>query len=111
MMKLILTARSKTDNTTDYSPLDKHGLQSTIKHQGGNGSSDNPFKIQMQISNLNESIWSGVIHIELPFTKQEPRYFLPAFMYGKNRGGRKMFLFDFQDLEKVPQLYLHLPIG
>ena len=86
MMKLILTARSKTDNTTDYSPLDKHGLQSTIKHQGGNGSSDNPFKIQMQISNLNESIWSGVIHIELPFTKQEPRYFLPAFMYGKNRG-------------------------
>ncbi len=86
MMKLNLTARSKAGVTTDYLPLEDHGLQKKMQLLGGDGSSENPYQIKIGISNLNNSIWSGVIHIELPFRQQNPRFFLPAFLYGRNRG-------------------------
>ncbi len=86
MINLNISARGKTNSTTDYSPLNKHGLQSKIQCQNGNGDADNPYKLKVSISNTNKSVWSGIIHIELPFTNQNPRFFLPAFMYGKNRG-------------------------
>ena len=85
-MELILTARSKSQETTDYLSLDKQGLKASIKIAEGNGSPKNPFEAQIKISNSNISKWCGVIHIELPFNKINPRFFLPAFMYGRNRG-------------------------
>jgi hypothetical protein len=38
------------------------------------------------VRNKNQSSWFGVIHIELPFPKENPRFFMPAFLYGRNRG-------------------------
>ncbi len=85
-MELILTARSKSQETTDYLSLDKQGLKASIKIAGGDGSPKKPFEAQIKIYNENMSKWCGVIHIELPFDKINPRFFLPAFMYGRNRG-------------------------
>lgn len=85
-MEFILTARSKSQETTDYFSPDKQGLRASIKIAKGNGSPKKPFEAKIRIYNANMSKWCGVIHIELPFNKINPRFFLPAFMYGRNRG-------------------------
>jgi hypothetical protein len=86
MMELMISARRKTGQTTDYLPLEECGLQYETLRQGGDGSPERPYKVKIGITNSTQSAWSGVIHIELPFHKEEPRFFLPAFMYGRNRG-------------------------
>lgn len=85
-MGLIITARSKEQVSTEYLPLREHGLSETVEISGGNGSAKSPFQAKVRIQNENKTKWSGVIHVELPFNKVNPRYFLPAFMYGRNRG-------------------------
>lgn len=85
-MELILSARSREQENTDYLPLSEHGLQSSFEISGGDGSHRKPFRGNVRISNGNGIKWFGVIHIELPFNKIDPRFFLPAFMYGRNRG-------------------------
>lgn len=85
-MELILTARGKNQDNTDYLSLNEHGLNTLVEITGGDGSVKNPFTASLKINNQNNTKWSGVIHIEIPFKKINPRYFLPAFMYGNNRG-------------------------
>ncbi|MDP4090401.1 MAG: hypothetical protein Q8930_14190 [Bacillota bacterium] len=85
-MGLIMTARSKEQENTDYLPLEEHGLNTGIEISDGNGSIKSPFQAKVWIHNGNKKKWSGVIHVELPFNKINPRFFLPAFMYGRNRG-------------------------
>ncbi len=85
-MKLIMSARSKEQDNTDYLAIQEHGLEVTTENEGGNGSAKNPYHTKIKISNTNVTAWSGVIHVEVPFLKVNPRYFLPAFMYGRNRG-------------------------
>ena len=85
-MKFNITARSKEQDNTDYLTLTEHVLSEYIEISSGNGSPKNPFQAKVQIENKNKITWSGVIHVELAFNKVNPRYFLPAFMYGRNRG-------------------------
>jgi hypothetical protein len=85
-MELIMTARSKEQETVDYLALNEHGLNAAIEICGGNGSAKTPFQAKVWIQNENKIKWAGVIHVEVPFKKINPRYFLPAFMYGTNRG-------------------------
>lgn len=53
---------------------------------GGDKSSDNPLIVQLQIENKTERPWEGVIRYQLYFNKKNPRFFMPAFLYGRNRG-------------------------
>ncbi|WP_459478959.1 hypothetical protein [Clostridium saccharoperbutylacetonicum] len=85
-MEFIMTARNKEQENIDYLPLREQGLKASIDVVGGDGSIKNPFQVKVVINNENEMKWSGVIHIELKFNKVNPRYFMPAFMYGRNRG-------------------------
>ncbi|QQZ61077.1 hypothetical protein JI735_32570 [Paenibacillus sonchi] len=85
-MELIITARSKFQEDTEYNGLNGHGLHASIEITGGTGSAKQPFQARVRITNLSGATWSGVIHVELPFAKANPRFFLPAFMYGRNRG-------------------------
>lgn len=85
-MELNVTARSKFQQTTEYTELDRHGLVASVEISGGIGSAKQPFQAILQITNPSDSTWSGIIHIELPFARSNPRFFLPAFMYGRNRG-------------------------
>ena len=85
-MDLIFSARSINQETSEYLPLNEHGLNSVVEITGGNGKVKSPYTAKVKIQNLNNACWSGVVHIELTFKKNNPRYFLPAFMYGRNRG-------------------------
>ncbi|KWX74377.1 hypothetical protein AMQ84_20475 [Paenibacillus riograndensis] len=85
-MELIVTARSKFQVDTEYTGLNGHGLHECIEITGGTGSAKQPFQAMVRITNLGGATWSGVIHVELPFAKANPRFFLPAFMYARNRG-------------------------
>lgn len=85
-MKLILTARNKEQLSTEYLSLEEQGLREAIVISDGDGSTYDPLQAKVSIRNENRTPWEGVIHIELPSTKMNPRYFLPAFMYGRNRG-------------------------
>ncbi|PZD94216.1 hypothetical protein DNH61_19950 [Paenibacillus sambharensis] len=85
-MELIVTARSKFQEDTEYTGLNGHGLHASVEITGGTGSAKQPFQAMVRITNLSSTTWSGVIHVELPFAKVNPRFFLPAFMYGRNRG-------------------------
>ncbi|MEC0168563.1 hypothetical protein [Paenibacillus graminis] len=85
-MELIITARNKFQEDTEYTGLNGHGLQASVEITGGTGSAKQPFQAGVRITNLCRTAWSGVIHVELPFAKVNPRFFLPAFMYGRNRG-------------------------
>jgi len=84
--RLIITARSIEGKSDEYLQIDKHGLKAETHTICGDGSWDSPFRIKLSITNLNPYTWKGVIHIEIPFEKKNPRFFLPAFMYGRNRG-------------------------
>ncbi|KWX85147.1 hypothetical protein AMQ83_26530 [Paenibacillus riograndensis] len=85
-MELIVTARSKFQVDTEYTGLNGHGLHACIEITGGTGSAKQPFQAMVRITNQSGATWSGVIHVELPFAKANPRFFLPAFMYARNRG-------------------------
>lgn len=85
-MNFILTARKKEQDNTDYLPLEEQGLKAEVERAGGAGLPNDPVHVTIRICNDNSLPWSGIIHIELPFHKTNPRYYLPAFMYGRNRG-------------------------
>ncbi|MEK4365974.1 hypothetical protein MKX68_26370 [Paenibacillus sp. FSL M8-0212] len=85
-MDLIFTARSRGQDNVEYTALDKHALKADVKVISGNGSAEAPWQADIQIYNEGQNAWTGVIHVEMPLDKQNPRFFLPAFMYGRNRG-------------------------
>lgn len=83
-MNIKITARQK--DLSDYAALEGQGLHAEIKKIDGDGSLQNPWKIQVEIENQSDSDWNGVVHLEYIFDKRNPRFFLPGFMYGSNRG-------------------------
>ncbi len=85
-MELNITARTKGQEGTDYLAPSEHGLTADTAISGGDGSPESPFRASVRITNHNNTPWLGVIHIRLPFPKNDPRFFLPAFLYGTNRG-------------------------
>ncbi|PYY25917.1 hypothetical protein [Paenibacillus illinoisensis] len=85
-MELIITARSRWQEGTEYTSLSSHGLRANVNLASGTGRAEDPWQAQVMVKNESNRQWTGVIHVELPFDKREPRFFLPAFMYGQNRG-------------------------
>ncbi|MEV5030201.1 hypothetical protein [Paenibacillus sp. LPE1-1-1.1] len=85
-MNVVISARNKQKQNMDYTELSIHGLSATVDVSGGIGSPDQPYRAALIVRNDNREVWSGVIRVELPFAKTNPRFFLPAFMYGRNRG-------------------------
>jgi len=85
-MDLIITARSRAQESTEYYHISEHGLSANLQIDRGKGSWDDPYRIKIRLRNDNRITWAGVIQVELPFKKVQPRFFLPAFMYGTNRG-------------------------
>lgn len=85
-MKIILTARERQGMDESYKVLEKQGLQTVINLISGIGTLQDPFVTRISIRNQCQKDWEGVIHVELSFQKNNPRFFLPGFMYGRNRG-------------------------
>lgn len=85
-MELLISARSKTQEDTVYRKLEYHNLEVAYEVICGDGSLKNPKQVCVTIYNKNNANWYGIIHLELPFVKVNPRFYMPAFMYGRNRG-------------------------
>ncbi len=82
MLQPIITARVLGEEV--YLPLTSLSVVCTC--QGGIGKSNDPWQINLRLTNVTNSIWQGVIRIALPIKSSDPRFFLPGFMYGTNRG-------------------------
>ena len=83
MISLNITVRPLGDDTA-YLPLDT--LIADVACTGGTGAADDPWAMLVQITNPAAQPWQGVVRIALPVAGDEPRFFLPGFMYGTNRG-------------------------
>lgn len=83
---LTVTARRKEDADGDYRPYEEAGLFVKQEIKRGNGTIQEPYCLEMTVRNPGEREWEGVIRAELRAAGEEPRFFLPGFMYGTNRG-------------------------
>ncbi len=83
MTDLIFTARRKGESE-EYSLLSVHGLRIDSSIVSGDGSASAPWVQEVCIT--AEVSFEGVIRIALPVITEAPRFFLPGFMYGTNRG-------------------------
>ena len=79
------SARSDVNNT-EYLSLEAQGLSAACAVMRGDGKADSPFLRQVTIRNEGSAAWSGVIRAELSFEAESPRFFMPGFLYGTNRG-------------------------
>lgn len=90
VQELILTARSLSGDET-YRPLTEHGLTAAVRTLAGDGSARDPWVREITLENKGSEDWLGVIRIALPTGLEDPRFFLPGFMYGTNRGDAPLF--------------------
>ena len=69
-----------------YRPLAETGLHVAFAQTGGAGTLADPALYTVTLRNESGAPWQGVVLAELAFPHKEPRFFLPGFLYGRNRG-------------------------
>ena len=69
-----------------YRPLAETGLHGAFAQTGGAGTLADPALYTVTLRNESDAPWQGVVLAELAFPHKEPRFFLPGFLYGRNRG-------------------------
>jgi len=52
----------------------------------GDGTSANPYVMNISVKNVTDAEWTGVIKFDLYRECDNPRFYMPGFMYGTNRG-------------------------
>ena len=77
MAELTLTARVRGASET-YEPLEACGLRAAVEPGDGAG--------EVLVRILADEAFEGVIRIAMPVHMERPRFFLPGFIYGTNRG-------------------------
>ena len=85
MKAIRFTARKKGEGC-EYRPLEASGLAAGCSLKSGSGAAGDPWICGVEIRNGNSGPWEGVVRLGLPFESAAPRFFLPGFMYGTNRG-------------------------
>ena len=85
MIAIRLTARARGDDG-EYRPLAQAGLGAGWRVLSGSGAADDPWRCRVRVANEAGAPWAGVVRLELPVDPASPRFFLPGFMYGTNRG-------------------------
>ena len=81
-----LRMRARGIGSDAYLPLADAGLRADILPLGGAGTLEDPALYRVDLENPAGAPWRGVVLLELAFPKQAPRFFLPGFLYGRNRG-------------------------
>lgn len=83
---LQISARALGEASGAYRAVETLGLRATVSSQGGTGAPDAPERLLICVENPASQSWTGVVHLEYPFPGIEPRFWLPGFLYGWNRG-------------------------
>lgn len=52
----------------------------------GDGSPQNPYCLDITVTNVSGRLWQGVVQFQLTAKANNPRFYMPGFMYGTNRG-------------------------
>ncbi len=81
-----ISYRSKFQNDSVYIPIEQSFLEVITSLKAGDGSSSNPYLYDIEIKNPGNELWEGIIHIEVKINQINTRFFMPAFLYGRNRG-------------------------
>lgn len=82
--QLTISARPKSGQSTDYLPLEGQELDASIRWTPARDAA--PGWTEVQIENQGAAPWTGVVRIALNVAAKEPRFCLPGFLYGRNRG-------------------------
>lgn len=69
-----------------YASLERAGLSAQWTAASGSGGASDPWTGRVCVKNEGGAPFSGVVRLCLPFEAVEPRFFLPGFIYGTNRG-------------------------
>lgn len=85
-MKYVVKVRNRSEFDEDYHSVEQSciGIEKSITT--GDGSADNPYIVDLKFTNTSAKTWEGILRIEFSFDKKDPRFYLPAFLYGRNRG-------------------------
>lgn len=83
MTQLTLTARRR-GAPEEYTSLAANSLRAQARVLSGTGLPEAPLTREITIT--AETAFEGVIRIAMPVGADAPRFFLPGFMYGTNRG-------------------------
>lgn len=91
---LLFSARGVTDDTQDrdatYRALSAYGLEATVEPVEPPAICDvsaiRPVRLSVTVRNVSPIPFTGVVRIDLSVNGADPRFFLPGFMYGRNRG-------------------------
>lgn len=82
---LELEILTKTDGN-DYQPISENSLDVSYKIVSGNGSARRPYVMSIEINNISEKEWKGILNFKLSVPDTTARFYMPGFMYGRNRG-------------------------
>lgn len=88
MMNIKYTA--KECNGNGYIKIEDTALSVACRLISGCGKSNEPYEYEISVTNEADNKWSGIFHMEICMAKNNPWYYLPAFMYGRNRGDEPM---------------------
>ena len=84
MMQFACTARAADDE--DYRPLAETPLTLDFAYDHGVSTLADPAVWQVTLTNNADAPWRGVVKLEHCVAYDAPRFFLPGFLYGRNRG-------------------------
>ena len=83
MRRMRFEARTRDEA---YLPLAQAGLDAEWAVESGSGAAGDPWVCRVRVQNRGGEAFLGVVRLCLPFESADPRFFLPGFMYGTNRG-------------------------
>lgn len=85
MNELSFSAKTYGDN--DICTLAECELSASCTVVSGSGAADEPYVMDVSVTNTGNTAWKGIIRIECGVDEaEEPFFLLPGFMVGTNRG-------------------------
>ena len=84
MLQFACTARAADDE--DYRPLAETPLTLDFAYDHGVSTLADPAVWQVTLTNNADAPWRGVVKLEHCVAHDAPRFFLPGFLYDRNRG-------------------------
>ena len=96
----MITFSARTDREDPrYLPPETCHLAVVCKILRGDGSAEDPMVHEVTVRNDGDTAWNGILRMDLSFEAESPRFFLPGFLYGTNRGDAPL-----QTSSKAPRL-------
>jgi hypothetical protein len=84
-----ISYRRKGQKSEDYIPIEESGLDLKGTMDGGDGSPVSPFVWRLSIINNLDEKWEGILRVDIEVPSSNARLFMPAFLYGRNKGGEE----------------------